>query len=48
MDDPKRASRALELVDSRATPSEVTIQAYRLTGPPAVRKGHYRHEARDS
>ena len=32
---------ALELVESRATPSEVTIQVYRSTG----RNGHDRHAA---
>jgi hypothetical protein len=29
---PERASTALELAESRATPSRVTIQAYRPTG----------------
>jgi hypothetical protein len=29
-----RARQALDLVDSRATPSEVTIQVYRPTGRP--------------
>ena len=38
---------ALELVESRATPSGVTIQIYPAHRAPAVRNGHGRHEARD-
>jgi dihydrofolate reductase len=34
--------RALELVESRATPSGVTIQVYRPTRAPAVRDRHRR------
>ena len=38
---------ALELVDSRATPSGVTIQLYRPDWAPAVRNGLGRIDARD-
>ena len=39
--------RALELVESRATPSGVTIQVYRPDRAPAVRNGHARREGCD-
>ena len=38
---------ALELVESRATTSGVTMQVYRTAGRPQYGVGHARHEARD-
>jgi dihydrofolate reductase len=37
-------NRALDLIETRATPSGVTIQVYKPDRAPAIRNGHSRHE----